>query len=204
MDNSVLHTLASAGEIETGFPVVEPLEGIRLRSGRVHELAGASADIMGLLTAAQTNVPIVWIGLGRDVRPLCASGLQRFVDVGRLIIIEAVSRGELLWATDAALRAEGGFTVIADLPDALSLKESRRLQLAAEQGGGIGVLLLRGRSNTSAAQTRWQCDPLADREAAWRFDCQKGKNGEAGIWHIREMEVRHAEDNVPLAARASA
>ncbi|WOR14359.1 hypothetical protein RYZ27_11315 [Hyphomonas sp. FCG-A18] len=204
MDNSVLHNLASAGEIANGFPVIEPIEDLRLRKGRVHELTGASGDVMALLSAAKTNSEIIWIGMRRDILPLCASGLDRFLNVERIIIVEAVSRGELLWATDAALRAEGGFTVIADLPDALSLKESRRLQLAAEQGGGIGLLLLRGPSNTSAAQTRWQCEPLAGDEAAWRFDCQKGKSGEAGHWHIRETEVQNAKDNVHMAARASA
>ena len=204
MDNSVRHRLASAGEIATGFSMVEPFAGVRLRRGRVHELSGASGDVMGLLCAAKTDREIVWIGLRRDILPLCASGLDRFVDIQRMIVVEAVSRGELLWAADAALRAEGGFTVIADLPDALSLKESRRLQLAAEQGGGIGLLLLRGPSSTSAAQTRWACEPMADEEPAWRFDCQKGKSGEAGNWHIREAEVRYAEDDVHLAARASA
>jgi protein ImuA len=204
MDNSVRHRLASAGDIATGFSVVEPFEGLCLRKGRVHELTGVSGDVMGLLCAAKTDREIVWIGLRRDILPLCASGLDRFVDIQRMIVVEAVSRGELLWATDAALRAVGGFTVIADLPDALSLKESRRLQLAAEQGGGIGLLLLRGPSNTSAAQTRWACEPMADEEAAWRFKCQKGKSGEAGHWHIRETEVRYAKDDVHLAARASA
>lgn len=204
MDNSVLHTLASAGEITNGFPIVEPFEGLCLRQGRVHELTGASSEVMGLLSAAKTDSEIIWIGMRRDILPLCASGIDRFLDIERIIMVEAVSRGELLWATDAALRAEGSFTVIADLPDALSLKESRRLQLAAEQGGGIGLLLLRGPSNTSAAQTRWQCDPIADDETAWRFDCQKGKSGEAGHWHIRETEVQNAKNNVHLAARASA
>jgi protein ImuA len=204
MDNSVLHNLASAGEITSGFPAIEPIDDLRLRKGRVHELTGASGDVMALLSAAKTDSDIIWIGMRRDILPLCASGLDRFICIHRIIVVEAVSRGELLWATDAALRAEGGFTVIADLPDALSLKESRRLQLAAEQGGGIGLLLLRGPSNTSAAQTRWQCEPLAGDEAAWRFDCQKGKSGEAGHWHIRETEVQYAKDNVHMAARASA
>ncbi len=204
MISAALEQLTRAGEIEAGFSYIEPIAELRLRVGRVHELTGASADVLALLSAAKGNAPIIWIALGRDIQPLCASGLSAFITLESLIIIEAVSRAELLWACDAALRAEGGFTVIADLPDALSLKESRRLQLAAEQGGGIGLLILRGPSNTSAAQTRWQCEPVPTDEPSWHFECQKGKSGETGLWHIREAEVCHAKDNVHLAARASA
>lgn len=186
------------------YPSVELCDGLELRMRRVHEVTGPAADMFAVLSAAKRSADIVWIGLGRDMSTLCPLGLERFLSVESLIIVEAVSRGEILWAADQVLRAGGGFTVIIDMPDALSLKESRRLQLAAEQGGGLGLLILRGPAGSSAAQTRWRCAPLSSDDAAWRWQCVKGKNGEAGVWQVQYREGQNAEDTLHLAATASA
>lgn len=182
--------------------------GVRLRKGRMHEISGASADMFAVLAAATQDRPVLWIGLNRDIVTLCPAGLQAYLNVEDLILVEAVSRGELLWAADQALRASGGFCVILDMPDTLSLKESRRLQLAAEQGGGIGLLLLRGPASTSAAQTRWDCQPRCAAPPAWDWVCLKGKNGESGRWRMTATKGceggAHAKDTLHLAAAASA
>ncbi len=195
--------------------------GMRLRQGRMHEVSGASADMFAILAAAAHAQAVIWIGLHRDIVTLNPAGLQAWLKVEDLILVEAVSRGELLWAADQALRAAGGFCIILDLPDTLSLKESRRLQLAAEQGGGIGLLLLRGPASTTAAQTRWDCQPRCTDQPSWDWTCLKGKNGEAGCWQVtgtpeaakgamKAGQVRGREggasgkDTLHLAAAASA
>ena len=155
MGRAELHNLIPLGAIlHRGAHRPKLLElgaGVRLRKGRMHEVSGASADMFAIQVAAAQDQPVLWIGLRRDIVTLNPTGLQAWLKVEDLILVEAVSRGELLWAADQALRASGGFCVILDMPDTLSLKESRRLQLAAEQGGGIGLLLLRGPASTSGS-----------------------------------------------------
>ena len=184
-------------------PSVELAVGISLQRGRIHELTGPSADMFAVLTAARHDRDIVWVGLKRDLLSLCPVGLQTYLDPARLLLVEAVSWGELLWATDQSLRAEGSFCVIADMPDALSLKESRRMQLAAEQGGGLGLLLLRGPAYTSAAQTRWHCMAEAAEHPSWSWACTKGKSGEAGTWHMTGQGGQNAKDTLHLALAAA-
>jgi protein ImuA len=178
-------------------------EQLQLQRGRTHEITGAAADMFAVLCAAKQASDVIWIGLGRDVMTLCPTGLQAHIEPARLIIIQAVSRGELLWATDQALRAEGGFCVIADLPDALSLKESRRLQLAVEQGGGLGLLLMRMPVSVSAAQTRWRCEARLDDDPSWVWSCIKGKNGESGTWNVTHQGGQNAKDTLHMAVAAS-
>ena len=207
-----LHALQAAGTLSSAQPALAMGARVALRTGRIHEVTGAGADMFAVLAAAEQAKSVVWIGLYRDMATLCPTGLQDYLKVENLILIEAVSRGELLWATDQALRADGGFCVILEMPDMLSLKESRRLQLAAEQGGGIGLLLLRGGVSTSAAQTRWQCAPMAAEEPLpdvpqapiWDWRCEKGKNGETGRWRVTYQRGQNAKDMLHMAATAPA
>lgn len=204
MDKVALSSLSQLRETNAPYRFVRFAEGAYLRRARIHEVMGSSADLFVAALSHQTASEVIWIGLHRDVISLCPSGLQDYLDPDQIIIVEAVSRGEILWAADAALRAEGAFTVIVDLPNALTLKESRRLQLAAEQGGGLGLIILRAPAATSAAQTRWICEPLSSDNRSWNWKCVKGKNGEKGHWIMSEMEVCRAKDYVHLAASASA
>jgi len=209
MGRAELQNLIPLGAILHRPKALDLGAGIHLRQGRLHEVSGASADMFAIQAAAAQDQPILWIGLHRDLVTLSPVGLQAYLKVEDLILVEAVSRGELLWAADQALRASGGFCVIIDMPDTLSLKESRRLQLAAEQGGGIGLLLLRGPACTSAAQTRWECQPCCSEQPSWDWVCLKGKNGEVGRWRMtKQVKGReggaNAKDTLHLAAAASA
>ncbi|NQY38790.1 MAG: hypothetical protein HRT80_01695 [Henriciella sp.] len=141
MGRTDLHPLCAAGTLSLKQNAIAVGNRVALRKGRIHEVAGAGADVFAAIAAAEQDQGILWIGLYRDIVSLCPTGLQAYLGIEELIIVEAVSRGELLWAADQALRAEGGFCVILEMPDVLSLKESRRLQLAAEQGGGAGAHL---------------------------------------------------------------
>ena len=201
-----LHALQAAGSLSLAQNVLAVGERIALRKGRIHEVVGAGADLFAALAAAEQSQSILWLGLYRHLVSLCPTGLQAYLKVDELILVEAVSRGELLWAADQALRAEGGFCVILEMPDMLSLKESRRLQLAAEQGGGLGLILLRGGVGTSAAQTRWECAPVHADEPTWDWTCVKGKNGEAGAWRVTRSGQKeggqNAKDTLHMAPTA--
>lgn len=212
MGRADLQSLQPAGQFSYAQNALALDRQIALRKGRIHEVSGPGADMFAILTAAEQARGIVWMGLHRDTISLCPAGMQAYLEIDDMIIVEAVSRGELLWAADQALRAEGRFCVVLEMPDLLSLKESRRLQLAAEQGGGIGILILRGGVSTSAAQTRWHCAPVASDALAWDWRCEKGKNGEAGAWRVtfgqgygpEQERGQNAKDTLHMAPTAPA
>lgn len=196
-------SLVSAKDIQLGQNSSKGRNCSDLRRGRIHELLGASADSFAAITANKLNRTGIWIGLGRDVETLSPLGLAPFFGPAQLLIVEAVSRGEILWAADVALRAPGQFTVIIDMPDRLSLKESRRLQLAAEAGNTLGLVILHTPPGSSAAQTRWQCEPTPDGPAAWMWRCIKGKHGEHGSWRVHWQGGQNAEDTLHMATAAA-
>ena len=203
-----LQSLRESRALSLAQPTLSVGAGVSLRKGRTHEVIGPGADLFAIIAAAEQDRGILWISLYRDLVSLCPTGLQAYLNVEDVILVEAVSRGELLWAADQALRAEGGFCVILDMPDQLSLKESRRLQLSAEQGGGLGLILLRGGVSSSAAQTRWDCTPLHAEQPVWEWRCGKGKNGEMGTWRVTrtggQKRGQNAKDTLHMAPAASA
>jgi hypothetical protein len=70
------------------------------------------------------------------------------IDLRRLVILRPRNAADEIWAIDQALRCSSVAAVWAWLPK-LNERDFRRLQLAAEQGGSLGLLLrparLRGR-----------------------------------------------------------
>lgn len=158
-------------------------EPVRLSKGRVHEVTGDSADMFAVLTASRLSGPIIWIGLSRDIGSLAPTALQDFIDPARVILTEGVSRGDVLWAAEQALRARCAQCVVIELSHGPNLRESRRLQIAAEEGGGIGLVLIHGQAHTSACETRWHCCASNSGENAWVWSLTKSRKGEVGTWH---------------------
>lgn len=155
---------------------------IELARGRVHEALGDAGEMFALAAASYSNGPVVWIGLGNDVGSLSPTGFQKFLEPTRVIGVSCVTRQEVLWATEQALRTPGAGCVIAELGDGPDLQISRRLQIAAEEGGALGILLIAGRAHTSAAQTRWVCEACDDDGAQWVWRLTKNKSGNVGVW----------------------
>jgi len=158
---------------------------VRLAKGRVHEVTGNSADMFAVLTATRLEGPIIWIGLSRDIGSLAPTALQDFIDPARVILTEGISRSEVLWAAEQALRASCAQCVIIELSKGPNLRESRRLQIAAEEGGGVGLILIHGRAHTSASETRWHCIAQNKGPNAWGLSLTKNRKGELGQWDVR-------------------
>lgn len=99
---------------------------------------------------------VLWVG--EAVWPFPAALVDHAADplLSRSIFVRAACAGERLWAADLALRSSAAAAVIAD-GSRLDLSATRRLQLAAEAGGGICFLARPPweRSELSAAATRW-------------------------------------------------
>lgn len=182
--------------------VVALAPGVRLALGRVHEVLGESGDIFALSAAARRAGPVVWIGLPGSVASLAPTGLQTLIDPARLILTTTLNRAESLWAAEQALRARCAPSVILELQNGPDLKESRRLQISAEESGAIGFVRVLGRAQTSAAETRWQCE--TSQADGWEWICTKNKRGPVGQWRANWSGDDSAPRLVALVSKATA
>ena len=195
-------------------------DGVQLVASRVHEVTGVSADGFIATILGRTQGHIVWIGRARDIRSICPQAAQSFFCPSRLISVEALSRKEILWATEQALSSRGASVVVAELGRGPDLMESRRLQISAEKGKTLGLIRIGKTAQSSAAQTRWNCcavlpsdvvtpDMVANDHAVsgdhiWKWEMTKNKNGQTGCWTVGWR--RHANDSghVDMVPAASA
>lgn len=130
------------------------LPGRGLALGRLHEVVGAiegagTGFVVHLLRRLlaqerrRTGVggPVLWCAPGCS---LYAPGLvDRGLDVDRLVVVTAPRREDRLWAMEESLRIPGVLAVVGELQgrEGVDLTASRRLQLAAGQGGALALLL---------------------------------------------------------------
>jgi hypothetical protein len=162
----------------SGLPELDALLGGRttfgFALGAIHELVaeerlmGAPLRTIALLAAAQAagrHQWIFYIDAAGDFHPPGAAQLD--VPLDRLIVVRCRWRNQALWAAEQALRCRGVGATILPLPT-LDTTISRRLQLAAEAGGGLGIILQqaggrRGRRplQPTFAATRLWIEPCA-------------------------------------------
>jgi len=183
-------------------------EEVSLELGRVHEILGPANDSFAITVAAKLSGPIVWIGRRRDVDTLTPMALQGYLDPTRVMLTEGMNRKELLWAGEQSLRSKAAKLVIIQLGNGPDLHESRRLQLAAEQGGSLGLILIERRAQSSASQTRWECYPKAANDGVmperWDWQLTKNKMGNLGRWSVMWEGSRGASRDVHMVATTAA
>lgn len=82
--------------------------------------------------------------------------LSHGIALSRVIWVRPQSQSDAMWAVDQALRTPAVAAVVADL-ESIDERDARRLQLAAERGGGLGLLLrsLAARRMPSWAEVQW-------------------------------------------------
>lgn len=202
MENSVTQlgsSKATRPQTPVSQNVVQLSQSVTLMRRRMHEVTGLAADSFAASVMACTSGPSVWIGRARDVRSVCPLAALKFFDPNRIITTECISRQEILWASEQALRSKGADTVIIHLSQGPNLRESRRLQLAAEEGRSLGLVIIEKCAHSSAAQTRWQCDPAklphgAANDQGWVWRLTKNKSGKLGTWHVRWQRNTKGKD----------
>ena len=117
----------------------------------------------------------------RKLYPPAAAQLG--IPLARLYLLHPTDRGQELWAIAECLASAGVCAVVAEL-GALNQVEARRLQLAAERGGSVGIFIRPKSSAIYAAATRMLVTPAAPTAMAQRWNlqilhghgCQVGKN----------------------------
>lgn len=173
------------------------LAGGGLRLDALHEVAGATAamsdDCAATLfmagIAARTWGPILWVVRRRD---LFAPGLyQAGLAPERVLYAEARDDAELLALMEEGLRHRGLGAVIGEVKRA-AMPATRRLQLSAEGGRTIALLLRRHAKEEddplampSAAVTRWRLAPAPSTplpvegvgRARWRLELVRQRGG---------------------------
>jgi len=117
---------------------------------------GSGAETLAFLAARAVVAgggTLVILDRRQEFYPPAAAALG--IDLQRTLVVRAARREEELWALDQALRCPGVGAVCVSV-DRLDWRWFRRLQLAAEQGGGIGFLLrpaqVRGQPSWSHVQ----------------------------------------------------
>lgn len=148
-----------------------PGEGLAL--GALHEIAGggngaidgAAAALFAAGIAARTKGKVLWCITRPDLfAPALA---QAGLPPDRVIYVEAGDDKTVLACVEEGLRHGELGAVVAEI-GRLSMTASRRLQLAAEGTGAIGLALRRWRRQTeatdfgqpTAAMTRWRVSAL--------------------------------------------
>ncbi len=163
-----------------GVPGIDrALPGGGLRLGCIHEVVGdeAATGFCAALLArvggaeGRSNTPtgsasprgafrrgaLLWLVQGDD---LYAPGLVRYgIGPGQLLVVSGLRRADdMLWAMEEALRCRAVSGVVAEIGQ-IGLAAGRRLMLAAEGTGVLGLVLSRrdrGRGRVGVAISRWR------------------------------------------------
>lgn len=147
-----------------------------LRGGLIEWLSdakGAGGTSLAML-ASQPAVDNEWWVVVAGRHPFYAAGFASLsLDLRRLVLVKPERPADAMWAVEQALRTRGVGAVFCEV-DQLTPTAFRRLQLAAETGGSLGVLLRpeRFRHQPSWAEYRLLVRPLA-------------MAGPPNAWHVR-------------------
>jgi protein ImuA len=191
----------------TGLQAIDELmPGEAFSYGAIHELLSEPGEGLPLLVATMLaraasdsrNGAVVWSdpqGESGGVYPpaLAAAGIP----LERLFLLHPKTKTEEMWAVAECLRCPGVGATVAGFGK-LSRIEARRLQLAAEMGGGVGILLrpLGAMSAEYAAATRWVVRRMPGERTVQRWTLQliHGHGGRVGQSVI--LEASRETDHV--------
>jgi protein ImuA len=185
------------------------LPGGGLAFGSLHEVAGggngavdgAAAALFAAGVAARTRGKVLWVVTRRDLfMPAIA---QAGLHPDRLIHVEAGDEKALLACFEEGLRHRGLGAVVAETAR-LSMTASRRLQLAAEGSGRIGIAIRRWRRQTEAGDfgqptasvTRWRVSVLPSAplpvpglgRARWLLELIRCRAGESADFEVEACD----------------
>jgi protein ImuA len=185
------------------------LPGGGLMLGALHEIAGggngaidgAAAALFAAGIAARTQGKVLWCILRADLfaPALAQAGLA----ADRVIYVEAGDDRTVLACMEEGLRHGGPSVVIAEIAR-LPMATSRRLQLAAEGTGAIGIALRRWRRQTeatdfgqpTAAMTRWRVSVLPSTplpvpgvgRSRWLVELIRARAGESADFELEACD----------------
>jgi len=137
------------------------------------------------------------------------------IDLTKLIVVRPQSAADTLWTLEQSLQSPGVLVSLCRL-NRLHTRAGRRLQLAAERGGGVGFLI---RPASVRGQPSWcdvrmlvesLCSESASLKKRWRVEvlrCRQGRTGERSIfleYDDATNTVHPASQPIPAAPRKAA
>jgi protein ImuA len=192
-----------------GVPAIDASLQGGLAPAGLHEIAPASARDLGAAVgfafalaarAAGDGRGTLWIQTdfaALEAGHVYGPGCDLFgLPASRLLIVKVARPLDALWAMEEALKCRALACVIAELPKdgaIADLTATRRLTLAAREGGGFGFLLRHRPSPlASATETRWEVAGAPSRpdafgglgRTAFALALTKNRRGPAGLWTI--------------------
>jgi protein ImuA len=208
IEGSNLSLLEGGQALPLGVGAIDAALGGGLAFAALHELTPSAPLHLGAATAfaltlaarSDRSKNVLWIQpdfAGHEAGGLYGPGLALLgLPLERLLILRVARAVDALWAMEEALKCRAPAVVIAELTEdgaAADLTATRRLTLAARDGGGLG-LLLRHRPSPlpSAAVTRWEISAAASLPDAFgglgraSFDLSlvKNRRGPVGRWIV--------------------
>jgi protein ImuA len=215
--------LADDRLLSTGSPALDGLlPGGGLRRGSLVEYlspgAGSGTGTLALCAAREACAggrALVVVDRRRTFYPPAA--IAWGIDLTSLLVLQPTDNAAELWAIDQALRCPGVGAVYAPC-GALDVRDLRRLQLAAEAGGTLGILLrpARFRGQPSWADVQWRIGPWRQRppwrsESPWQLRvelarCRGAPAGRTvdleldettGLWQAASNRHAQSADSIP-------
>ena len=206
-----LKSLSTDNDIKIGFLAIEhAFPNATFPVGCTHEFLYTSEEDIAPTTGfiavllsklTQFDGATIWISSSRTVFP---PALKRFgVEPHNIIFIDLQNEKDVLLAIEQSLQCKRIAAVVGEVKH-ISFKESRRLQLAAEQSR-VTALLVRQQSknlNTTACVSRWHITALP-RELPdgmpgigfprWNVELLRIRNGKPGVWQLEYSSNRLKE-----------
>ncbi len=158
--------------------------------GHAASLFPALFIVREALNATGTAGALAWLDATRTAYPPAIFGMGIAPD--RLLLLRPQTADFVRTAIEC-LRCPGVSATIALIDAPLTRVQARRLQLAAEAGGGVGVLLrpnhARARPEVYAAATRWLVTPAPGERTIqrWRLDFVHGHGRHVGSSFLLEQ-----------------
>lgn len=195
-----------ARSLTLGIAPIDTALGGGFACAALHEFSAAAPAHLGatagfaLALAARAQEcakETLWIATDfglLETGSLYGPGLDQFgLAADRLLIVRVARPVDALFAMEEALKCRALSAVIAEFDAAPDLTATRRLSLAARDGGGFGLLLRHRCDNApSTAATRWQVATAPSEpdefgglgHTAFSLSLTRNRRGRCGNWTL--------------------
>jgi hypothetical protein len=182
--------------------IERPTSNVQRPTSKGRDFVRRSTFDVGRSTFAFSS-PIIWCDPDGGFYPPAA--VWAGMSLEQLYLLHPKTIADESWAVAECLRCRGVAAVVA-APGRLSRIGARRLQLAAECGGGVGILLRPAvGSGEYAAATRWLVTSVRGERTLqrWKMQLIHGHGGRVGETVILEYsrETHSVRAITPLADR---